>query len=314
MREIAATIIGGVLYSMAFGGYIIFYSEELISLGRKLIIRNRLRAAGRRYRDEGAISKHLNQVLQATSSGSLKSPHFILLCILLFLGVSAVGLRSMTAFAALATGLITALLPYFILRVKLEIIRKKSSFEGEAFIGNFLSVYRISNYNIFEAMEKAGKEKQKTKNCSELMVKILLEIRNTANHIEISKASGKFAYAINTNWSKMFAYNIQLAITYGTNISLALEDVLVQLREAKAASEERKRINSEAARMVKFFIPSLYILSVFMSIRHVGIPLERFVYNQVFTSQGFMLLAASIFLFIMNLALVEFVNNQQFDY
>jgi len=220
----------------------------------------------------------------------------------------------MSAFTALVTGMITALLPYFILRVKLEIIRKKSSYEGEAFIGNFLSAYRMSNYNIFEAMEKTGKEKQKTKNCSELMVKILLEVRNTANHIEIGKATDKFAYMINTNWSRMFAYNIRLAVSGGVNIALALEDILIQLREAKAASEERKRINSEAARMVKVFIPALYCLSVFMSIKYVGIPIERFIYNQVFTSQGFMLFAASVFLFVVNLAIVEFVNNQQFDY
>ncbi|MCL2437441.1 MAG: hypothetical protein FWD00_05325 [Clostridiales bacterium] len=314
MREVAATIIGGILYSMAFGGYVMLYSEEIMSLGRKFMIRNRLRVARQRYRRQGAASKHLNQVLQVTSGNSLKSAHFLWLCGLLFMGVSAVGMRSMSGFAALATGFITALLPYFILRVKLEIIRKKSSFEGEAFIGNFLSAYRMSNYNIFEAMEKTGKEKQQTKTCSELMVKILLEIRNTTNPIEIGRISNQFAYMINTNWSKMFAYNIRLAVLSGTNIALALEDILIQLREAKKASEERKRVNSEAARMVKFFIPALYGLSVFMSIRYVGIPIERFIYNQVFTSQGFMLLAASVFLFILNLALVEFVNHQQFDY
>jgi hypothetical protein len=215
---------------------------------------------------------------------------------------------------ALGTGLITALMPYFVLRVKLEIIRKKSSFEGEAFVSNFFSAYRMSNCNIFEAMEKTGRDKQKTKNCSELMVKILLEIRNTANPTEISKATSKFAYAINTNWSKMFAYNINLAVASGANISLALEDVLVQLREAKVASEARKRINAEAARMVKYFVPSLYFLSVFMAIKYVEIPVGRFIYNQFLTSQGFMLFAASAFLFIMNLAIVEFVNNQQLDY
>jgi Flp pilus assembly protein TadB len=285
-----------------------------VSFGRKIMMRNRLKVAKRRYRDEKAVSKHLNKVLQATSSKSVKSSHFLWFCGLLFVGVSAVGLRSMSIFVAVATGLVTAMLPYLILRMKLEIMRKKSSFEGEIFVGNFLSAYKMSNCNIFEAMEKTGREKQKTKNCSELMVKILLEVRNTANHTEIDKATDKFAYIINTNWSKMFAYNINLAITHGTNISLALEDVLIQLREAKVASEARKRINAEAARMVKFFIPALYFLSVFMAIRYVEIPFGRFVYNQVFTSQGFTLLAASVFLFVMNLALVEIVNNQQFDY
>ena len=182
MRELTAVIIGGILYSMALGGYIMLYIDEITAVGRKLIIRNRLKTARKRYREEGALSRHLNKILQVTSGNSFKSVHFLWLCGLLFVTVSAVGLRSMSVFAAAATGIVTALMPYFILRAKLEIIRKKSSFEGETFIGNFLSAYRMSNYNVFEAMDKTGKEKQKTKNCSELMVKMLLEVRNTASH------------------------------------------------------------------------------------------------------------------------------------
>ena len=314
MRDIIASVVGGLLYSALFGGYMMVYSEEMASLGRKLMMRNRLKAARKRYREEDALSRHLNQVLQATFNYRIKSRHFLRLFGLLFLGVGAVALKSMTIFMALSTASITALLPYFILRVKLEIVRRKSSFEGEVFVGNFLSTYRLMNCNIFEAMDKTGKEKRKTKNCSELMVKILLEIRSTASPAEIGRATAKFAYVINTNWSRMFAYNVKLAATYGTNISLALEDVLIQLREAKAAAEERKRINAEAARIVKFFIPALYILSVFMTVNYVGIPVERFIYNQIFTTQGFTLLTSGVFLFIMNLTLIEFVNNQQFDY
>jgi len=314
MNEIIAVVIGGLLYCMALCGYAMLYSEEIISASKKIIMRNRLRIARKRYHTENVLSRHLTQMLQVIPNHSIKSTHFLWFCGLLLIVVSAVGLRSMSVFTAFATGLITALLPYFALRVKLEIIRSKSSFEGEAFIGNFLSAYRMSNYNIFEAMERVGKERQNTKNCSELIVKILLEVRNTANLVEISKASDKFAYMINTNWSKMFAYNIKLAALDGRNIALALEDILIQLREAKAAAEERKRMNSEAGRMVKFFIPALYCLSIVMTIKFAGVSIDRFIYNQFFTSQGFMLFTASVFLFVMNLAIIEFINNQQFDY
>ena len=314
MREAAAILIGGLLYSAAFGGYILLFSEEIVCLGRKFVIRGRLSAARKRYREVGMLRKHLNRVLQVTLNGRVGSTAFLWSSTLLFFGVGLVAARSMTIFTALLTASAAAMTPYFLLRVKLEIMRKRSSFEGEAFIANFLSAYRISKYNIFEAMEKIGKEKQKIKNCSELMVRILLEIRNTANHAEISRAADKFAYSINTNWSRIFAYNISLAVSGGVNISLALEDILIQLREAKAACEERKRINAESARIVKFFIPALYILSVFMSVKQVGIPIERFIYNQLFTTQGFTMLTVSVFLFVMNLALIEFVNNQQFDY
>ena len=314
MREVAAILIGGLLYSVAFGGYVLLFHDEIACLSRAFKARGRLSAAKKRYRDEGVFRKHLDRVLQATCGGRIKSAHFMWFCCLIALGVSVVAARSMSAPTTIATALASALSPYLLLRIKLEILRKKSSYEGEAFIGNFLSVYRISNYNIFETMENTGKGKQKAKNCAELMAKILLEIRGTANHAEISKATDKFAYAINTNWSRMLAYNLKIAVAHGTNISLALEDILIQLREAKAACEERKRINAEAARIVKFFIPGLYCLSVFMSVKHVGISIERYVYNQIFTAQGFMMFTVAVFLFIMNLILIELVNNQRFDY
>ncbi|MCL1982762.1 MAG: hypothetical protein FWG53_06740 [Clostridiales bacterium] len=314
MREVAAIVIGGFLYSAVLGGYMLLFYEDIVGLSRVLRVRGRLSAARKRYSDEDAFSKHLGMVLQATLGSRMKSAHFLWLSGLLFFGVCVVAQRSMAVPSAVATALACAVLPYTVLRVKLEIIRKRSSYEGEAFVGNFLSAYRISSCNIFEAMEKTGKQKEKTKNCSELMVRILLEIRGSANHAEISRATGKFAYAINTNWSRMLAYNIKLAVTKGTNISLALEDILIQLREAKAASEERKRVNAEAARIVKFFIPALYCLSVFMSVRQVGISLERYIYNQIFTAQGFMMFTAAVLLFVMNLVLLELVNNQQFDY
>lgn len=314
MREIAACVIGGSLYGVAFCGYIMLFNEEILNAGRKFRVRGRLSAARKRYRDVGALRKHLNQILLTTIGGRVGSGAFLWFCAVLFLGTSAVAARSMNVFVACLTGLITALVPYFILRIKLEIIRKRGSFEGESFIGNFLSAYRISNCNIFEAMEKTGRGKQKTRTCSELISRILIEMRNTTNHAEISRVAGKFSYAINTNWSRIFAYNIEVAVTNGTNISLAIEDILIQLREAKASCEERKRINAEAARLVKFFVPVLYFTSAYMSVKHMGIPIERFFYNQIFTAQGFMMFSAAILLFVINLVLIEYVNNKQFDY
>ena len=42
MREIIASVIGGALYSTFLGGYMMIYSEEMTSLSRKLMMRNRL--------------------------------------------------------------------------------------------------------------------------------------------------------------------------------------------------------------------------------------------------------------------------------
>jgi len=314
MREIAAAAIGGCISSLLLLGCFILCHEELLSFIKKLRARGRLKEAKRRFREASAFERHLNQILQVTLSARVRGIYFLWFCGFICFGITVVGMRSMPVGTAFLTGLIIAALPYLILRIKLEVFRRKSSFEGEVFIGNFLSAYRIANFNLYKAMEKIGREKQKTKNCTELVARMLLELRNTASDSEIKKASDQFAFAIHTNWSRMFAYNISLAASDGANISLALEDILIQLREAKAMSEERRRLNSEASRMVVFLIPILYAATIVMNMKYIGLSTRTFVHNQFFTSQGFVLLLMIIFLFLMNFALIEAVNNQKFDY
>lgn len=314
MREFTAIVFGGILAGVFLLGMFLIYHDELYAMVQKWRARSRLKGARRRHRKEDAICLHLDQMLQVTLGVKLRGIYFLWFCGFICFGITLVGMRSMPVTTAFLMGFLIATLPYLILRIKLEVIRRKSSFEGEVFIGNFLSAYRIANFNLYKAMETIGKEKSKTKNCTELIAKMLLELRNTANLEEIQKASEKFAFAIHTNWSRMFAYNLSIAAGDGTNISLALEDILIQLREAKAVSEERKRLNSEAARMVIFLIPILYAATIIMNMRYIGLSVGTFIHNQFFTAQGFMLLLVILFLFLINLVLVEVVNNQRFDY
>ena len=314
MKDTAVLIAGGLLYGLLLFGCYLVYQEELVSIIRKTRARNRLQEAKRRYREAGALERHLDQLTRVTLGTKVRGVYFQWFCGCVCFSVTCVGARSMPVLAAFLTGALIAALPYLLLRIKLEVIRRKSSFEGEIFVGNFLSAYRIANFNLYKAMETIGKEKQKMKKSAELIAKMLLELRNTANRAEIRKASDQFAFAIHTNWSRMFAYNISLAAADGTNISLALEDILIQLREAKTASEERRRLNSEAARMVVFLIPILYVATVWMNAKYIGLETRKFIYNQLFTAQGFMLLLLILFLFLINLVLIEVVNNQKFDY
>ena len=314
MKETMLLITGGLLYGLLLFGFYLLYHDALISMVQKVRARNRLKEARRRYKEAGAPERHLDQLLQVTLGKKIRGVWFLWLCGCVCFGVTCVGMRSMPVAAALLTGCIVAGLPYLLLRIKLEVIRRKSSFEGEVFVGNFLSAYRIANFNLYKAMEIIGKERRETRKSAELIGKMLLELRNTANRAEIKKASDKFAFAIHTNWSRMFAYNIALAAADGTNISLALEDILIQLREAKAASEERRRLNSEAARMVVFLMPILYVVTIWMNARYIGLETRKFLYNQFFTAQGFMLLLMILFMFLINLVLIEVVNNQKFDY
>jgi hypothetical protein len=112
----------------------------------------------------------------------------------------------------------------------------------------------------------------------------------------------------------MLAYNIRLGAGPGMNVSPGIEDILVQLRDARAVMEESKRLNAESSRIVTFFAPFLYIGSILLSVRFLGLPFHILVRNQFGTPEGFMLFVLIAGLFVVNLILIELVMNQKMDY
>ncbi len=51
-----------------------------------------------------------------------------------------------------------------------------------------------------------------------------------------------------------------------------------------------------------------------MSVKYLDLSFSKFLKNQFYTEQGFLLILLMIFLFLINLALIEVINNQRFDY
>jgi len=112
----------------------------------------------------------------------------------------------------------------------------------------------------------------------------------------------------------MLAHDIYLAAAKGTNIALAVEDILIQLREARTVAEERKRLNSEAIRMIFYMVPLIYCVTVLMAIRYLDVPVVKLIQNQFHTPEGLILFLFILFMFVGNIALIQLVINQRFDY
>lgn len=231
-----------------------------------------------------------------------------------FVLIFATAIQNLHPFIAFAMSAIGGSMPYLMLRMKFSSVRKKAGMEGEIFVANFLSAYRICNYNVYHAIEYIAEENSEAKKSRALIMRILLELRTVGERESMKAVLNKFAYAINTNWSRMLAHNLFVAAETGKNISLAIEDILLQLREAGALMEERKRLNSEANRMVLFLIPFLYVSTVLLAVYYMDIPFLRFIKNQLFTTEGFLLFTVSFFMFVANLLMLEFINSRSLDY
>lgn len=302
------------IYIVLLSGIFMMFYNPFKFMMKKIKYYGRLKRNGDKKNIYGEISHDTEKILKTLGLKKVSGDGFITFEIIL-------GITSFVAFLYL-TNAVTALLimaglvsiPYLIIRIRFETFRKKGSYEGETLISEFLSQYRIANYNIYKTMELVianGKDLKVSKN---LLYQILLEMRTQGNMEKIKETTKIFAYGINTNWARMFANNLSIAGETGINIQEALEDLLIQLREARRLLEERKRLNSEARRMLLVLIPLLYVGMIFASTRYLDIAFGKLIKNQFFTESGMIMFVTCLLLYLFNIVLIEAVRGKNFDF
>lgn len=261
------------------------------------------------------IDKSLGQMLLALNAKKVDVQKLKHLTIGIFAFTFVVSSYVISPFAGFFISLFFASLPILLLRLKLDILQTKGSHEGEALIVALLSRYRTCSFNIEEAIEKVVKDENLLVPTSKTaLYRLLYNVRGTKNPVLIRESTNLFAYTMGTNWGKMLANNIYLAIIGGTNVSMPIEDILVRLREAGSLQEERRRKNSESVRIVKYVAPVIYLLFFLLSVQFVGISVQRYLYNQFMTKQGLLLFSLNVVFWIINYCLVTLVNNKKFDF
>ena len=256
----------------------------------------------------------LDRLLKTTMKKPLSPTAFGVVTITLFFIVFIASAKTIAPAAAFITGAAFAGLPYLFLRVRLERLRRAGSFEGEKLVSAFLTAYLVSGGNIYETIERTITLCPHLKISVRLFENLLLSLRSTADPERVRAATDAFAFGIGTGWASMLAYAIRMGALKGADMTPTIEDILSQLREARALAEERKRINGESVRMTTYLTPGLYIGSVFVAVFVMGMPFGRFLYNQFFTAQGFALLTTALFLFLLNRVLLEMLTNRKLDF
>jgi hypothetical protein len=306
-------LITGAFYALFAGGLLLARLPQFKTL--LLMIRTRRRLyVGNRAVKAGAAEEHLSSLLHTVFKRKYSTNLLLSVSGLIFLCMFFAGLQSMRPPAAGLLALTVGLTPYLLLRIRAETIRRRGSQEGERLVAAFLNQYRITNYNIYETLEKLIANGAEFRICGRYLFKLLLEIRNAGNSEKLHRATEAFSRAVDTNWSRMLAYNIRLGAGQGMNVSPGIEDILVQLRDARTIMEETKRLNAESSRIITFFVPFLYIGSIMLSVRFLGISFPALMRNQLGTPEGFVLLVLIAMLFVVNVILIELVTHRKLDY
>ncbi|MDR1272152.1 MAG: hypothetical protein LBK04_04075 [Clostridiales Family XIII bacterium] len=315
INRILSSLASISVYAIFLAGVLTLVSGYLRQLGDVIGARKRLRTAASPARNGySSLIRHLGYLLSVVSAKRLSPALFLTLTAGLFLVVFITTAFRMNTFSSLCFAGTAAFMPYFYMRIRLERIRRKASHEGEMMMSAFLTSYLVTGGNVYEAIERTHRACSHLPVTTALISRLLSGMRATGNPAWIRKATREFSYGIGTSWSRTFAFIIDESAISGRNMTAAIEDIISQLKEARALAEERKRLNGESARMLTWLTPCIYALSIAAALFFLGIPLTNIIRNQFFEPTGFSLFTIGVFIFLINRMLLELTMNRKLDF
>ncbi len=305
-----------VLYGIFWIGMALLCAGSFKTLWIYALSRKRLR---RRNKGKGRLAqlkilKKADLLVRATTGKEKCGAALLGLSLLLFGAAFYACYGKVSVQAALITGGMCGGFPWLILRLKLEKLRACGNEEGEWFMAELLGKYRISGFNMDLCLESIVSDRKKKSVCYDQCENVLSAMRKAGDREDLFACGEAFAFAIGSGWADMLSYNLGCAIAEGTNVCEGLSDVISQIREGKKLMEERKRLNSEAGRLVVFMVPFSYAVTLVFSSKFLGIGTSEFLHNQFGTAAGITLFFGILFTFFVNLLLISLVRVKPPDF
>lgn len=267
------------------------------------------------FRNEFTLKHHLFFLLRVTmglgTEKSLKAFEIIsvssalLIFSLLFLKIRLE--------LALAAALFVLCMPYFCLRIKLSKIRIESSREGEILVTELLNYYKMSYFNMQQAIEKAAAEIEDAPVSRILLMNLAAGLNKAGTEAEIKRLMEEFKFSINTSWGNVLASNMLFALISGTEVSEALGDLTYTVRNARKIAEYSKRENNEAAVMLRYLTPASYAFTVAAATGFFGLSMHKYIYYQFKTEVGLTWFVIFLIVYLGGLLLNSFLENSRLD-
>jgi len=303
--------------------YLMLLTGIWLFLGRYLVSFIRQRSKGYRFRSKPAgqsdnkFTAHIRLLIIITTGRKGKDVvfYFLFLSICLFvisLSLST-GLVGVSIFFVLMSTLI-GFLPYIYLRFRLKSLQLLGSYEAENLLSELTNMYKISDFNMISAIDKTiGTIKNSPLSKKALFI-LSLKIKDYKGKEELQSAIDFFVAAFGTEWATLLGMSIFESIASGNNVSVSLDEILSNLKQIKDSIEKDKRANYEAFTMVKFVIPIIYVLSVFISVKYFGFTLGKFFYYQFYMGLGIKFFITIIVLLVISFWSMYILSKPKFDF
>ena len=318
IRNMLNTSIPYLAYVLVLLALWIMFSESIISVLNRNINTKRFREYLRneQKKNEHMFIAHIRSALLVVFQTNKTSDMYF------FFGISGllmfIGLLFFSKHGSMANAVIFSLLmgfiPYGYLHLKLSVIRIESSYEGEGVITELSNQYKINYFNMIEAIDKTIPMLKKCPYVQKQLSILALAIKEYRTEEELQYALNQFTYGINTSWSILLTNNIYFSINDKMNVSVALEDMISELRHSKKVLEASKRLNNEGFSIIKYLVPSFYVGSIFVAMKYFGFTISKFFDYQLNNPLGFKLFLATVISFVFNYAVMVLSKRQKFDF
>jgi hypothetical protein len=292
-------------------------------LGRYLVSFIRQKSKGYRFerkptkKSDNKFTAHIRLLILLTTARKGKDVvfYFMFLSICLFAFSFSVftGLFGVSIFFVLMSTLI-GFLPYIYLRFRLKGMQLAGSYEAENLLGELTNMYKISDYSMISAIDKTIANIKNSPLSKKALFILSLKIKDYHSRQELQSAIDFFVAMFGTEWAQLLGMSIFESISSGSNVSVSLDEILSNLKQIKDSIEKDKRANYEAFTMVKFVIPIIYVLSVFICIKYFGFTLGKFFYYQFYTPLGIKFFIGIVVLSIISFWSMYLLSRPKFDF
>lgn len=316
MTNTADILVRVFLYIMILIGIWLFAGRYLVGFTRRQRKSYRFGSNSTGQADNKFIG-HIRLLIRVTTGKDGKDTvfYFMFLSITLFfvsLSVS-VGLYGASLFFVLLSTVI-GFLPYIYLRFRYKSLQLTGSYEAVNLISELTNNYKISNFNMGEAIDKTIGSIKNSPFSKRALFHLSLKIKDHRSKEELQTAIDDFVATTGTEWATLLGMNIFESILNGTSVTIALDDILLNLKHVKDSIEKDRRSNYEAFTMVKFAVPVVYVLSVFTAVKFFGFTPGQFFYYQFNTGLGIKLFITITVLSVIGFWAMYILSKPKFDY
>lgn len=188
------------------------------------------------------ILRHLNLLIKTTSTQRNEFGVEIFLILSSMLGVFS-SLFMLIAFGdifvALLFGILLCVIPYLILKLKLNKIRYKMNNEFLSIVQKLTQNYNAAHYDMYHALSETQKEIQSAE-LRKVIVKLVSDLQVSRNETELRESIQVFTYTAGTNWAKRLGSIILKAYLYDEKVLNALMVLTKQMEDTEKMLEEEQ--------------------------------------------------------------------------